>query len=213
MARNKNPEITINRILDTAHKLFMEKSYEQTTIQDIVDDLGDLSKGAVYHHFKSKEEIIDAVMMRIFQANNLLEKVKDDKSLNGLQKIKKIFIESISSRDQQQLYRFAPTLMKNPKFLSKQLNQAISVYAPLLQEYIEEGISDGSIAVDHPKELSQVIMLLVNIWLNPGVFDVDREEFNSKLEFLKKMFEDIGLPVIDDKIMTLFQDFQEITSS
>lgn len=212
MPRNKNPEITINRILDTAHKLFMEKGYEKTTIQDIVDDLGDLSKGAIYHHFKSKEEIIDAVMMRISQTNNLLEKIKDDKSLNGLQKIKKIFIESISSKDQQQLYRSAPTLMKNPKFLSKQLNQTISVYAPLLQENIEEGISDGSITVNHPKELSQVIMLLVNIWLNPGVFDVDREEFNSKLEFLKKMFEDIGLPVIDDEIMALFKDFQDITS-
>ena len=54
MARNKYPEITEKRILDAALKLFMEKGYEQTTIQDIVNELGDLSKGAVYHHFKSK---------------------------------------------------------------------------------------------------------------------------------------------------------------
>ena len=43
MARNKNPEITINRILDVAMVLFLEKGYDNTTIQDIVDALGDLS--------------------------------------------------------------------------------------------------------------------------------------------------------------------------
>lgn len=52
MARNKYPELTRERILDTAERLFLEKGYENTTIQDIVDALGDLTKGAVYHHFK-----------------------------------------------------------------------------------------------------------------------------------------------------------------
>ena len=64
MARNKYPEITEERILEVAERLFLEKGFEQTTIQDIVDALGDLTKGAVYHHFKSKEEIIDAVSDR-----------------------------------------------------------------------------------------------------------------------------------------------------
>lgn len=61
MARNKYPEVTVQRILDASMKLFLEKGYENTTIQDIVDELGDLSKGAIYHHFKSKEDIIQAV--------------------------------------------------------------------------------------------------------------------------------------------------------
>lgn len=40
LPRNKYPEITVKRILDTATKLFVEKGWEETTIQDIVDDLG-----------------------------------------------------------------------------------------------------------------------------------------------------------------------------
>ena len=56
MARNKYPEVTVERILDVSQRLFLEKGYDNTTIQDIVDQLGGLSKGAVYHHFKSKEE-------------------------------------------------------------------------------------------------------------------------------------------------------------
>ena len=44
MARNKYPEITVERILDAAQRLFLEKGYENTTIQDIVDELDGLKK-------------------------------------------------------------------------------------------------------------------------------------------------------------------------
>ena len=36
MARNKYPEVTVERILDAAQRLFLEKGYDNTTIQDIV---------------------------------------------------------------------------------------------------------------------------------------------------------------------------------
>ena len=60
MARNKHPEETVNLILDVALALFFEKGYDNTSIQDIIDGLGGLTKGAVYHHFKSKEDILSA---------------------------------------------------------------------------------------------------------------------------------------------------------
>ncbi len=47
MARNKHPEETVNLILSVAFRLFMEKGYEHTSIQDIIDHLGGLSKGAI----------------------------------------------------------------------------------------------------------------------------------------------------------------------
>ena len=47
LARNKHPEETVNRILDVAYRLFMEKGYEYTSIQNIIDNLGGLSKGAI----------------------------------------------------------------------------------------------------------------------------------------------------------------------
>ena len=47
MARNKYPEITVEKILDAAQRLVMAKCYVNTTIQDIVDELGGLTKGAV----------------------------------------------------------------------------------------------------------------------------------------------------------------------
>ena len=61
----------------------MEKGYDNTTIQDIVDQLGGLTKGAVYHHFKSKEAILSAVSDRLFYQNNPFDVVKDRTDLNG----------------------------------------------------------------------------------------------------------------------------------
>ena len=53
MPRNKYPEETVEKILDVSLKLFLEKGYENTTVLDIVDHLGGLTRGAFYHHFKS----------------------------------------------------------------------------------------------------------------------------------------------------------------
>ena len=54
MARNKYPEQTVKLILDVSTRLFVEKGYEQTSLQDIINETK-LSKGAIYHHFSSKE--------------------------------------------------------------------------------------------------------------------------------------------------------------
>lgn len=55
MARNAHPEVTRRRILDAAQKLFSEKGFEHTSMQDIVNELGNLSKGAIYHHFPARK--------------------------------------------------------------------------------------------------------------------------------------------------------------
>ena len=53
MPRNKYPEETVQKILDASLKLFLEKGYEETTVLDIISEMGGLTRGAFYHHFKS----------------------------------------------------------------------------------------------------------------------------------------------------------------
>lgn len=52
-----------NQILDAAVATFSRDGLHQTTIEDIRLEAG-LSRGAVYHYFKSKEDIIDAIRGR-----------------------------------------------------------------------------------------------------------------------------------------------------
>ena len=109
MARNKHPEETVQLILDVAFRLFMEKGYERTSIQDIIDRLGGLSKGAIYHHFKSKDDILMAVTDRMTaQSNQMLADIRDCGNLSGREKLKRIFKESISRPVQNDIFTVAP---------------------------------------------------------------------------------------------------------
>ncbi|MGO5072956.1 TetR family transcriptional regulator [Clostridium sporogenes] len=210
MARNKYPEETIERILDVSLKLFLEKGYEYTTIQDIVDALEGLSKGAIYHHFKSKDEIVDAVCEKVFSENNWFSTLKKDKNLNGLQKIQKLFSNSIADNVQIQMLPITSSLLKNPKFLAKQLEQTLIQGPKLFKELIDEGIEDGSIKTDSPKELAEVILLLTNIWWNPAICPVTREEWAAKVIFVKKLLEGIGIPFINDEAIESSKQFYDL---
>lgn len=88
MPRNKHPEETVQRILDTSLKLFLEKGYEETTVLDIISELGGLTRGAFYHHFKSKEEVFDVLSEKLFYDDNPFAKAKARRDLNGLEKLK-----------------------------------------------------------------------------------------------------------------------------
>lgn len=212
MARNKNPEITINRILDAAIDLFLEKGYDNTTIQDIVDALGDLSKGAIYHHFKSKEEIIEAVIPRLYDSSdNQLLKIKESTSYTGLEKLNKTMLISLKNPGQEKLAMAAPNLMKNPRFLTQQLYNTIENIVPqLVEPMIREGIKDGSIVTDNPKEVAETFMILMNIWLNPAIFHSTEEEFKNKFMFFRKLVDDLGMPVLDGKVLEVLEKYRAI---
>ena len=116
MARNKHPEETVRSILDVSFRLFMEKGYEHTSIQDILDHLGGLSKGAIYHHFKSKEDILVAVADKMMsESNRRLAEIMNRIDLNGKEKLKTIFKESIMRSVQNELFTVAPDFHNNPK--------------------------------------------------------------------------------------------------
>ena len=202
MSRNKYPEVTVNRILDSATKLFLEKGYENTTIQDIVDDLGDLSKGAIYHHFSSKTDIIEAVSKRMYYEF----KVEDcfqgrENELSGLEKMQEIVLSSLRSTKQQNWIKAVPDLFNNPRLLSQELHESVKITAPSLVPFIEEGIEDGSITTEYPHEAAEVLMLLSNVWINPLVFKENKEDFTSKVYFLKELLEKIGMPLMDERVL------------
>lgn len=212
MARNKNPEITINRILDAAMDLFLKKGYDNTTIQDIVDALGDLSKGAIYHHFKSKEEIIEAVIPRLYDSSDskFLE-IKESTSYTGLEKLKQILLISLENPGQEKLAMAAPNLMKNPRFLTQQLYNTVEIIVPnLVEPIIREGIKDGSIVSNNPKEVAEVFMILMNIWINPAIFHSTEEEFKNKFLFCRKLISDLGIPMLDDSVLEILERYRAI---
>ncbi|MCI8858908.1 TetR/AcrR family transcriptional regulator [Lachnospiraceae bacterium 66-29] len=211
MARNKHPEKTVNLILDVAFRLFMEKGYEHTSIQDIIDHLDGLSKGAIYHHFKSKEDILVAVTDRITaDSNQLLAQIRDRTDLSGKEKLKTIFKASICRPVQNDIFTVAPDFHNNPKLLFSLLHDTIEEAAPnYIFPIIQQGVSDGSIETEYPEQLAELIILVANVWMNPMIFDSSVEESYRKFMVFDQMLQGFGLNLIDNELL---ERLQELTS-
>ena len=203
MSRNKYPEETVKRILDVAQRLFLEKGYENTSIQDIIDGLGGLSKGAVYHHVRSKEDIFNAVGDRYNErVVEELREVRDDKTLSGYGKLKKMFQLSLATADRDVMFTVAPDMIDNPRLLAIQMREIFSEVAPkYIFPVIKQGIRDGSIVTEYPRELSEVIVLLANIWLNPLVIRADLSEMEGRVRFFNELLCGMGLDLLDDEML------------
>lgn len=212
MARNKHPEETVNLILDVAFRLFMEKGYEHTSIQDIINYLGGLSKGAIYHHFKSKEEILYAVIDRMTEeSNQMLTDIKDRTDLKGKEKLQILFNTSINRSVQDDVFTVAPSFYNNPRLLSSLLHENIEVAAPqFILPIIQQGIADGSIVTEHPKHLAELISLMANIWMNPMVFHDSEEDTYHKVRVFDQVLKGVGLDIVNDEMMARMQELTAI---
>ena len=207
MARNKYPEVTVERILDVSQRLFLEKGYEHTTIQDIVDGLGGLTKGAVYHHFKSKEEILDAVSDRMFLANNPFEAVKGRSDLNGLQKLREAIRINQSDSARTSMTAQSVPLTYSPRVLMGMVDSNLRILTPYYLKLIEEGNRDGSIHTEYAREIAELLPLLTSLWILPSVFPATKAEMRRKFSFLGVMLEKMGLPLFDESIQKVVDEF------
>lgn len=212
MARNKHPEETVKRILDVSLRLFLEKGYEYTSIQDILDQLGDLSKGAIYHHFKSKEDILVAVTDRLCaDSNQMLAEILMRRDLSGAEKLKTIFKDSVQRPVQEKIFSVAPDFSKNPKLLFALCHDTICHAAPdYIYPIFQEGIADGSIQTEYPRELAEMILLVANLWMNPMIFNDSPDQVYRKFMVFGQMLQGFGLDLLDEEILDRLQELTEI---
>lgn len=199
MARNKYPEETVQRILEIAFHLFTTKGYEKTSIQDIVDALG-MSKGAIYHHFKSKEEILLRLCETFYDDMGWFTEIQDNPALNGLQKLEQIFIHELENEQKIAVDILTAPLVYNVRMVFESLKSAVNEVAPLIKEILEEGIADGSVHAKDPKDAAEILILLINMWINPGLFPVSRKRFEEKIRFYQELLDGVGIPLLSDRV-------------
>ena len=190
-------------ILDVSAKLFLEKGYEQTSLQDIIGQLGGMTKGAIYHHFKSKEEILIAVVERLCEENNIrMARIRDEKMLSGKEKLEKMFSVSLENTNQEDVFSVTPNLLDNPRLLADYLKMvAYTVVPDYIVPVIRQGVEDGSIQTQYPEELADVVMLLSDVWLNPIIFTLSEEQLVKRVLLLNELLKPFGLELIRPDMM------------
>ena len=208
MARNKHPEQTVQLILDTATRLFLQKGYDKTTLQDIIDATK-LSKGAIYHHFASKEAIIIAVVDRMGDFNSaVLAEIRDRKGLTGAEKLRELFRTSMTLSFQGKILHMLPFLIENPKFMALQMQSILGEAAPdYILPILKEGIADGSIRADYPEQLAEVLLLMTDLWLHPIFRPSTPEQVRTRCAFFNQFTRQYGFELLDEDLIEAMAEF------
>ena len=202
MTRSEKAEQTYQQILAVSAKLFREQGYEKTSIQDILNELK-MSKGAVYHHFKSKKEILDAIQdIAGNQRLDLLRQlVNDTQAKNAREKLIKVFSKFLEVADFTQIDKESLSAhLEDPHIMLADIRSQMND-AKVLVDLLEEGILDGSFEIEYPLELAEVIFMLINTWLNPILFNRDFKQTESRLKFLQQALSRLGVDVIRDEMI------------
>ena len=145
-------------LIKIAFGLFMSKGYESTSIQDIMN-AAKISKGAMYHYFANKEDVLDAVLNHILDLEEQrLAPVFQDASLRPLEKLTAT-MRLDSSQVTPEAQQATTYAMQRPAsifdYRARELSRKRT--ASRLADLIREGIAAGEFHTEYPDEMSFVI--------------------------------------------------------
>lgn len=187
----KKPEERRIEILDTAEMLFASKGYTQTTINDILTAIG-IAKGTFYHYFKSKEEVMDAIIARyISKGVEAASAVADNPELSAPEKIFHIIIaQNMDTGHKEQMIDQLHEI-NNAEMHQKSLVETILQLTPVLTKVIEEGIAAGDFRTPYPKETVEFLLVSSQFLFDEGLFHWQPEELLQKAQAFVFMMETI----------------------
>jgi AcrR family transcriptional regulator len=151
-----------NEILDVAQRLVYTRGYERMSIQDILDEL-QISKGAFYHYFDSKQAVLEAVIERMIDAvEQILVGVVEDAHLTALDKLERFFAASARWKITQKPFFMALLRIwyADDNALVRQKVNAMGIKRvnPLLTAIIQQGVAEGIFTPAYPDEVGHVVL-------------------------------------------------------
>ena len=145
------------------------------------------------------------------ESNRKLAGTLERRDLNGLEKLRTLFKSSLCRPAQDEMFQVAPSFYNNPRLLASLLYETMELTAPeFIQPIIEEGIADGSIVAEHPKQLAELISFVANVWINPMIFDDSEEETYRKFLVFDQMLKGMGLEIIDQEMIARMRELTVI---
>ncbi|MCK0471693.1 TetR/AcrR family transcriptional regulator [Halalkalibacter sp. APA_J-10(15)] len=202
MTRKYKSEETKGKIIAISTKLFIERGFEKTSIRDICEAIG-MSKGAIYHHFKSKAEIIEAVKENKY--SNVEQTVNDwineIDAQSAKEKLTGLLEKDLKDQEAHSLDEALSTQIKSSDFIVSMMKDSVNKSAPIFAKIIEEGNRDGSITTDYPYECSEVFFLLLNVWCDPQIMECNEEQLHRRLTFLQLMMKRMGVDIMSDSMV------------
>lgn len=178
----KEAEERRNEILDVADELFRKKGFDGTSTNDILDIVG-IARGTLYYHFKSKLEILDALVERyserLLKNAQLIATEKEIPVNERLVRVIKSLNISGGSGNKiiEQLHKPQNALMHQ-----KMQRAMLTGVTPILAVIIEEGITEGIYETAYPYECMEMAMAYGSVVLDDGMIEQKPDERMTRIQ-------------------------------
>lgn len=190
----KKPEERWLEIVSAAQELFLEKEYEKTTLQDVMNKVG-IAKGTVYHYFNSKEELLEAVVGKmvdeyVSELSAVLAGVKG----SALERIQALILASnVASEQGEMLERLHRA--GNIGLHARLLALTLTKMAPLYAEVIRQGCEEGVFKTEHPLETAEVLLAGIQLVTDVGFYPWSKEDLIRRSNAIPALAEmQLGAP-------------------
>jgi len=185
----RDPVQRQQEIMDAAQKLFEKNGYENTSVEQIIRELN-ISKGAFYHYFESKKDILILLVERFAgEMEGIFKHIVEAENLNAIEKLK------LMIRGPEKESKVVNPLMEiihkpDNQELQERLNIcAVKKLAPLIAQVLEQGNQEKIFKAKTPLETARFLLATSQFLLDSDLFDWSPEERVNLLKTLQNMFE------------------------
>lgn len=154
-----------NEIIEVAQRLVYTKGYEQMAIRDILDAL-QISKGAFYHYFDSKQALLEALIERMqLEGEAILVTIMEDPHLPTIAKLQRFFDTAGRWKTERKAYILAMTKLwyddHNAVIRYKVQATLVQHVVPILTQAIHAGVREGVLSTPFPNEAGAIALALL----------------------------------------------------
>jgi len=185
----KAPEERRQEIIETAKKLFRDRGYNNTPVEAIIKEMG-VAKGTFYYYFKSKEEVLEAIVDHTLdQIVKMAEQVADDASMNALTKMELLLSNSqIGDEDTKDVAEHLH-LPANRELHEVTNIQTVLRLSPVLAKIVEQGNEEKVFNAKRPLETIQFLLTGGQFLLDGGLFDFSEQEIFERRMVMQEIIE------------------------
>jgi AcrR family transcriptional regulator len=146
----KDHDVRRKEIIDTAERLFSKKGYEETSVEEIIKKIG-IAKGTFYYYFRSKEDLLDALMDRVVsEVDSRTDRVMEREGLYAVERMGSLFrvINEIGV-GRERLFEFIHE-DRNAHIHMKIEKRVYPILTPKLTRIIEQGVKEDVFDTRYP---------------------------------------------------------------
>lgn len=186
MARiTKDPETRRKEFIKAARELFLEKGFNQTSVNDITNKVG-MSHGSFFYYFKSKNEVMKEVISdNLNYWKEFMEDLVANKEIDALQKMQIIFSSTIKSQNAKQDINEFFRKEGNAVMYQEHRKRAREILIPLITQVVEQGVEEGTFKVEYPKETVEFVTYIVENLGDSLKAVQSRDEYLRKIRALE----------------------------